>query len=983
MNKMLADLQEFVFEINKNYRDKTAYRYIENDRIVDKSFADLTRDCFAVATWLKNYGLKGDKVAIIGGTSYPWIVTFLASAIGGNVVIPIDKMLPEEEILHLLKEGEARVVFVSEEFEPWMKDIRETIGEQGDVYSFSGTTYREMLRTEREKIPKVKPEDPCLLLFTSGTTGTGKGVLISHKNIVANINEIYRMDYGREVAGDPVVMSVLPIYHTFELTVGNLGILYTGTTICINDKLENVVENLKRFKPSVMVVVPAIAELIYKKIMEATKTPKNKRKVKFAKRMDNTLGKINIDARRSLYKPIYEAFGGNLTTIVVGGSALRPEIAKTLDEFGFHIYQGYGMTECAPLIAANYPGNDRIGSVGKPVSYMNVKIVNEEILLRGDGVMLSYYNNPEENKNAFAGGWFRTGDLGYIDNEGYLYITGRAKNLIILDNGKNIYPEEIEGYLLKIPGVKDAFVYEDVGKISALIVPESMKEATIREIKSGIRELNDKVPAYKRVVGLSFRPSDLPKTTTLKTKRNEVLKWIKEKNEEKKAEYIAPTTAEQKRLVVAMEQVLHVTKIGIKDDFFERGGDSMSALEFATIIGVQAQDIYEYPTVELLEEMILNSQSVENTEETKVDVNELIRHNNDLIVNTEPQCVLLTGATGFLGAHILRELLQKNLKVVCLVRNVDKLRPTLRAYFPKEYESFSYKTVKGDIELPRFGLSDTEYEVLCNRVDMVFHVAANVHHAGHYEDFERSNVLGTQHVIDFCVDANAVLQHTSTASVSGSGTVEIKNADAKFDEFTLDIGQKYTQNVYIHSKYKSEERVLLARENGLRANIFRIGNLTWRISDGKFQINADDNGFLERLKGILKVRLYSNEIADYPIDFTPVDECAKAYVLLALNHHVNNIYNLYNPNIYNIEQLSKKFMLHAKRVPRELFEKSLREQIHDKSVMVLSFYNAIASSSKNIPMSNEYTNAELNKLGFKWSKIGLSYLRFVKGFIKL
>ena len=311
------------------------------------------------------------------------------------------------------------------------------------------------------------------------------------------------------------------------------------------------------------------------------------------------------------------------------------------------------------------------------------------------------------------------------------------------------------------------------------------------------------------------------------------------------------------------------------------------------------------------------------------------------------------------------------------------MRPTLRAYFPKEYESFSYKTVKGDIELPRFGLSDSEYEVLCNRVDMVFHVAANVHHAGHYEDFERSNVLGTQHVIDFCVDANAVLQHTSTASVSGSGTVEIKNADAKFDEFTLDIGQKYTQNVYIHSKYKSEERVLLARENGLRANIFRIGNLTWRISDGKFQINADDNGFLERLKGILKVRLYSNEIADYPIDFTPVDECAKAYVLLALNHHVNNIYNLYNPNIYNIEQLSKKFMLHAKRVPRELFEKSLREQIHDKSVMVLSFYNAIASSSKNIPMSNEYTNAELNKLGFKWSKIGLSYLRFVKGFIKL
>lgn len=977
---MLSDLQEFVFEINKVYKDRIAYRYLSSDKIVDKTFAELAKDVFAMATYFQDLGLKGDRIAIIGGTSYPWIVTFLASSVSGNVVIPIDKMLPQEEILNLISGGEAKYVFVSEEFEPWMKDIRgieDELKGQREVYSFSGTTYREMLRTERKKLTKVKPEDPCLLLFTSGTTGTGKGVLISHKNIVSNINEIYRMGYDKEVE-NPIVMSVLPIYHTFELTVGNLGILYTGTTICINDKLENVVENLKRFKPSVMVVVPAIAEMIYKKIMEAVSSSKYKKKVKFAKRVDKTLGKINIDAKRSLYKKIYEAFGGNLTTIVVGGSALRPEIATTLNGFGFHIYQGYGMTECAPLIAANYPGCDRIGSVGKPVSYMNVKIKNEEIMLKGDGVMLSYYKNPEENEAAFEGGWFKTGDLGYIDNEGFLYITGRAKNLIILDNGKNIYPEEIESYLLKIPSVKDAFVYEDTGKISALIVPENMKEGTIRQIKSGVRDLNEKVPAYKRVVGLSFRPSDLPKTTTLKTKRNEVMKWIKEKKEQRKAEYISPSTAEQKRLCEAMEQVLKVNRVGIRDDFFELGGDSLSALEFATIIGVQAQDIYEYPTVEMLEEMLLNGSTNNEKEEEKVDVNSLLLHNSNLIIQSDPQYVLLTGATGFLGAHILRELLKRNLKVVCLVRNVDKLRPTLKGYFPKEYEHFSYKVVKGDIELPHFGLTDSEYQILVNKIDMVFHVAANVHHAGHYEDFERSNVLGTQHVIDFCMDAGAVLQHTSTASVNGAGTVYQSKPNAKFDEFCLDIGQHYTQNVYIHSKYKSEERVILAREKGLCANIFRIGNLTWRRSDGMFQKNAGDNGFLERLKGFLKLRMYSSEIAQYPIDFTAVDECAEAYVLLALNHHVNNIYNLYNPNVYNLEALCKKFMLHAKRVPKEVFEKSLKEQIQDKEIMVLSFYNAIASSSKNIPMSNAFTTAELDKLGFKWSKIGLSYLKFIK-----
>ena len=983
MNRALTDLQDFVYEINKIYKDRIAYRYIQSDNIVSKSFGDLARDSFALATWFQKNNYRGDKIAIIGGTSYSWIVTFLAGAMSGNIVIPIDKMLPQEEIFGLIKRGEATLVFVSEEFGPWMRDIKsidDTYKSRREVYSFNSNSFREMLRTPREKLAKVKPDDACLLLFTSGTTGTGKGVLISHKNMVANINEISGMGYDKEVA-EPIVMSVLPIYHTFELTVGNLGILYTGTTICINDKLENVVANLKRFKPSVMVAVPAIAELIYKKIMEAASSSKYKKKIAFAKKLNNSLGKLNIDARRKLYKPLFDAFGGNLTTIVVGGSALRPEIANTLNEFGFHIYQGYGMTECAPIIAACHPGSDRVGSVGKPVSYMQVKIKNEEILLKGDGVMISYYKNPEENEAAFDDGWFKTGDLGYIDNEGFLYITGRAKNLIILDNGKNIYPEEIEGYLLKMPGVRDAFVYEDVGKISALIVPENMKESTIKSIKDSIRELNEKVPAYKRVVGVSFRPSDLPKTTTLKTKRNEVMKWIKEKKEEKKSEYVEPTNAEQRRLCEAMERVLKVNKIGINDDFFERGGDSLSALEYATIVGVSAQDIYEFPTVALLEEMLLNGTMKEVAEEEKVDVNSLLRHNSNLIVDSDPHYVLLTGATGFLGAHILRELCRRKLRVVCLVRNVDKLRPTLKSYFPKEYEKFSYKVVKGDIELEKFGLTDKEYDILKNKVDMVFHVAANVHHAGHYADFERSNVIGTQHVIDFCKDAGAILQHTSTASVNGAGTVFQSKPNAKFDEFCLDIGQNYTQNVYIHSKYKSEERVLLARENGLKANIFRIGNLTWRKSDGMFQKNAGDNGFLERLKGLLKVKMYTKEIAEYPIDFTPVDECAEAYVLLALNHHVNNIYNLYNPNVYNLDALCKKFMVHAKRVPREVFEKSLKEQIQDKEVMVLSFYNAIASSSKNVPISNEYTTTELEKLGFKWSKIGIGYLKFVKNLL--
>ena len=361
-----------------------------------------------------------------------------------------------------------------------------------------------------------------------------------------------------------------------------------------------------------------------------------------------------------------------------------------------------------------------------------------------------------------------------------------------------------------------------------------------------------------------------------------------------------------------------------------------------------------------------------------MDINELIKHNSNVLNNHEVKYVLLTGATGFLGSHILRELLRRRMHVICLVRNEDKLRSVLKYYFPTEHEYFRYKVRIGDINKPEFGLSHEDYEMLAKKVDMVIHTAANVSHAGNYADFEATNVIGTQNVIDFCMLSGATLQHTSTASVHGSGTVEQRNPDALFDEFILDIGQRYTQNVYIHSKYKAEERVILARENGLKANIFRIGNLTWRMSDGKFQKNAQDNGFLDRCRGLLKVRMYSTEIADYPIDFTPVDECADAYVRLALNNRVNNIYNLYNPNMFTIEGLCRKLFVSVKKVSKDIFEKSLKDLIADKAVAVLSFYSSIASTSKNIPMSNEFTVRELKKLGFKWSKIGIRYLSYMK-----
>lgn len=978
MSKKLVDLQDFVKEIARLYGERDAYRYLVDDVVMHKTYLELKRDVVAAASWMHKQGWRRKHIGILGGSSYSWIVAFLGIEISDNIVIPLDNMLPKQELSELFKMGDIEVLFISKEFQPMAQSILEGDNPITTVICFEDAIWKTMLQTRPVELPSLNPEACSEILFTSGTTGISKGVELSQKNIVSNINDIRRMDFAQNVKGNPIVMSVLPIYHTFELTVDNLGVLYCGATVCINDKLENILANMQRFHPAVILIVPTIAEVFYKKIMESMESGKNKRKAAFAKKCNRTLGKMKIDARRTLYKSVLAKLGGNLTNIVVGGAALRPEIGEAFEEFGIHMYQGYGLTECAPLVAANYPDNNKYGSVGQPVSYMKVKIVDQEILVKGDGVMRGYYKNPQATAEAIRDGWFHTGDLGYQDGDGYLYITGRSKNLIILDNGKNIYPEELEGYIMKVPGVKDVMVYDDNGKISALVLPTRPGDnALAKEIKQGIRKINENLPAYKRITGLDYRAQEFPKTTTLKIKRAEVMEWLKENRKKKAVAYVAPETAEQKRIVLAFEQALGKRNIGICDDFFELGGDSLAALEAATVIGIQAQDIYEHPTVQQLEQAMLMCEQAASQEEY-VDVNALIRNNSNLFYPVEPDYILLTGATGFLGAHVLRELERRQLKVVCLVRNEERLRPTLKNYFPKEYEEFTYKVIKGDIETPHFGLTEEEYNKLASKVNMVIHTAANVHHAGHYADLERTNVIGTQNVIDFCKDADAVLQYTSTASVNGAGTVMQSNPEATFNEFNLDIGQNYMQNVYIHSKFKAEERVLLARADGLKANIFRIGNLTWRMKDGKFQKNAQENGFLHRCRGLFKMGMYSQELAAYPIDFTAVDECADAYVRLSMHNYVNNIYNLYNPNVVYLENLCNKMWMKVKRVPREVFEKHLKERIQDKEIAVLSFYNAIASSSKNVPMSNEFTVNELKKLGFKWSKINLRYLNYIK-----
>lgn len=972
----LTDLQMFVNEIDKAYGSRVAYKYFVKDHIIDKTFSELSRDVRSIASWMVRKNHYGKHIAIIGSTSYQWITTFLGITCSGNVVLPIDKMLSRNEILNIFCLGDVHMVFGSSEFEDLLQDIEQDEARNVEVIRLDGNDFQEILQTPSVSLPKINPEELSEILFTSGTTGVSKGVMLTQKNITANMSEYYTMNILENITCPPIALSVLPIHHTYELTIGHLGMLCRGITICINDRLENIVSNINTFKPSIILVVPTIAEAFHKKIKDGLESPENRRKVAIAVKLHKMLKRFNIDIRRKLYKSVFDKFGGNLSSIVVGGAALRLEVAQTFDMLGLHIYQGYGLTECAPLVATNYPKANRLGSVGKPISCMNVRIEDGEIIVKGDCVMLGYYKNPEATDEAItAGGWFHTGDLGYLDEDGYLYITGRRKNLIILANGKNIYPEELEIQVMTIEGVKDVMVYERKGKICAAIQPVDINDSSVtNHIKKSLNEINMNLPSYKRIVGFDFISREFPKTTTLKIKRKEALEMVEQLIQNNSPEYIPPTTPTQIKIVDVFEEMLGRTRISVKDDFFDIGGDSLAAMQAAQILGIQAQDIYTHPTAEQLAKhlSLLEHSSAEND---IVNVNELLTQNAGRDTYYDPRCVLLTGATGFLGSHILRELNGKNVTVICLVRDNLKLNRIIEHYFPKEKYRFKHVVVEGDIEKPRFGLDDEMYAKLVSEVDMVIHTAARVSHAGHYEDFERTNVLGTQNVIDFCKDAKAILQHTSTASVSGSGTVEQTCPDANFDEFCLNIGQKYTQNVYIHSKYKAEELVLIARSEGLMANIFRIGNLTWRISDGKFQINAGSNGFVQRCRGLLKVGMYGHEIADYPNDFTQVDACAAAYVKLCFHKKVNNVYHLYNPYVYSLKKLCGMYSCKIRKTSQEEFERNLRQWKNDTDVAVLSFYNSMASVSANIPINNQFTVNELKELGFKWPKPGILYLR--------
>lgn len=560
-----VDLKDMINQSAKKYGDKPAFKYKTDvpgqfDCITYKQFLD---DINGLGTKLINMGLSGKRIAIISDNRYEWALAYMAIACGIGVVVPLDKMLPANELETLIIRSGVEAIFYSDHYTDVMNDIRQRKTtdlryyismdlekRKNGVYS-----QKELVQEGKELIEKgnrnyleakINNEIMGFMLFTSGTTAMSKAVMLSHKNIVTNL-----MDIATVLTLDErdTLLSFLPLHHTFECTVGFLYPISRGASIAYCEGIRHIASNIKDYQITAMISVPALYENIYKRLIKNIEKKGKLQDVEKMIKLTNMLSKVKINVRRVIFKEIIEGLGGKLRLLVNGAAALSPEVEKGFNDLGIKTVQGYGLTETSPVISAGTDFEQEIGSVGKVFPSVKLKIINKdengigEIYVKGPTVMLGYYQNEEATKEVLDKGWFNTGDLGYIDKKGFLFLCGRKKNVIVLKNGKNVFPEEIETVINKIDGVKESFVYGKAEendqidlKIYAKIVYDkdivkemygAETEEQIQEVLwEKIKEINKTMPEYKYVKKITVTEEELIKTTTQKIKRHEEMKKV-------------------------------------------------------------------------------------------------------------------------------------------------------------------------------------------------------------------------------------------------------------------------------------------------------------------------------------------------------------------------------------------------------------------------------------------------------------------------
>ena len=498
----------------KKFADIKAVKWLKKKDILERSYSELMDNVIAIRKSLLAEGFKGKHISMIGTSSVEWIESYLAIITGNTVAVPLDAGLPAEDLIDLINRSDSEALFLSPKNisllegilaecpklrKVWLLQEEEPDSLYEKTASLAGL--KAASANSSTDADRPAPDDVATIIFTSGTTGKSKGVMLTQDNLAANVLSV---DYTTEPGS--ILLSVLPIHHAFCLVMDWLKGFSLGTTICINDSLLHMVKNMGVFKPQVMLMVPMMIETIYKRL-------------------------ASVDPAIPKKAVADNVFGGNLKIIFTGGAHLDPYYIGEFAEYGVEVLEGYGMSECSPVISSNTPETHKAGSIGKPLPNAEIKFENGEILVKGSSVMKGYYQMPEETAETLKDGWLHTGDKGYMDEDGFLFINGRVKNLIILSNGENISPEEIENKLALDALVGEVIVTGEDNGLAARIYPDQDvvaakgldEEAIKTALQAFIDKYNKNQPTYRQITGLIIRKNPFIRSSTKKIKRQEAL----------------------------------------------------------------------------------------------------------------------------------------------------------------------------------------------------------------------------------------------------------------------------------------------------------------------------------------------------------------------------------------------------------------------------------------------------------------------------
>lgn len=941
------------------------------------TYAALNGMANGIAGKLREMGVdRNDIVALISKRSYYLVVAILGILKAGGAYLPIDYNYPQERIDYIIKDSNCKAIVTFEiDFD------------SDNVLKLDNSVVSVEQNLQCINIP----EDLCAVIYTSGSTGTPKGTLLHHKGIV---NYVYANDALYEGGQCNLGFSIYT-FDAFFLDVippmirGNMSVLATENEQYRQIEFENLIKHNPKCN---LFITPAKLK-------------------QFIDGSDN------------------KSFINGINKICIGGEVFPDEFISLFNK-DTKVFNVYGPTECS-MWALEYLVKDNEVTLGKPLKMFKVYILDKyerlmpighvgELCIAGDGVGAGYLNRPELTAEKFIdnpfgpGKLYKTGDLAYWREDGNIVYVGR-NDFQVKIRGLRIELGEIESAISGVEGVSQAVVVvrkDETGRQLICAFYTESAPVSLDVIKAAIRE---KLPRYM-MPHIFTRLDSLPLTPSGKVDRK-ALPEVDLHNISLATKYVPPMGEMEKRLASLMEQVLEYSPVGRDDNFFDLGGDSLKAIEFISKahskgIYLALQSVFDHLTVAGLARVIREGDrpTVSYADVDFTNINGILAKNRleDCAAPQETEIgnLLLAGATGFLGIHILSDFLDHDSGTAyCLVRGEDqmdsesRMAGLLRFYFGEKYIGCDrIRVLRTDLRKEHFGLTEEAYGALCSDVDTVVNAAASVKHYGSYQYFKEANVDTTERLICFCQDSGATLLHISTLSVSGNSfdTFDsyVSEEEKHFYERDLYIGQPL-DNVYARSKFEAERAVLEAMARGLRANIFRMGNLTSRLNDGVFQKNYETNAFLKRVKALLELGIIPDYLMLHYVEFTPIDEAAAAIMIIARHFRTEQtVFHINSTKVVHLEKLIEYFAALGypiQTVSGREFSTALRETAKQPGMehILESFINDLDEQDRlnydsNIRIENSFTEEYLRKLGFAWSEIGLEYLRkYVEYFKKI